>query len=135
MSLQIKISVKPVNSEFRIVDKNYEFSTNEAMATKYYHPALISDFAYHPLGIQEFYTFPHHSHTKRRSKILSAVKKVNVCFNIAQYPVRWTAQSALHFSSPGRPVHSGTNSTSPGSILAMQQLRAKNIHSYFHHCM
>ena len=26
-------------------------------------------------------------------------------------------------SSPGRPVHSGTNSASPGSILAMQQLR------------
>ena len=26
-------------------------------------------------------------------------------------------------SSPGRPVHSDTNSASPGSILAMQQLR------------
>ena len=25
---------------------------------------------------------------------------------------------------PGRPVHSDTNSASPGSILAMQQLRA-----------
>ena len=34
-----------------------------------------------------------------------------------------TAQSTLHFSSPGRPVHSGTNSASPGSILATQQLR------------
>ena len=32
-----------------------------------------------------------------------------VCFYIAQYPVRWTAQS-------GRPVHPGTNSTSLGSI-------------------
>ena len=41
----------------------------------------------------------------------------------AQYPVRWTAQSALHLSSPGRHVHSDTNSASPGSILAMQQLR------------
>ena len=28
------------------------------------------------------------------------------------------------FASPGRPVHSNTNSASPGSILAMQQLRA-----------
>ena len=28
-------------------------------------------------------------------------------------------------SSPGRPVHSDTNSASPGSILARQQLRAK----------
>ena len=28
------------------------------------------------------------------------------------------------FALPGRPVHSDTNSASPGSILAMQQLRA-----------
>ena len=28
------------------------------------------------------------------------------------------------FASPGRPVHSDTNSASPGSILARQQLRA-----------
>ena len=33
-------------------------------------------------------------------------------FYIAQYPVRWTAQIALHFSSPGRPVHSDINSAS-----------------------
>ena len=30
-----------------------------------------------------------------------------------------------HFASPDRPVHSDTNSASPGSILARQQLRAK----------
>ena len=53
----------------------------------------------------------------------SAVKKVKVCFYIAQYPLHGTAQSALHLSSPGRPVHSDTNSASLGSILAMQQLR------------
>ena len=47
-------------------------------------------------------------------------------FYIAQYPVRWIAQSALHFFAfPGRPVHSDTNSASPGSILVRQQLRAK----------
>ena len=49
-------------------------------------------------------------------------------FYIAQYPVRWTAQSALQFflfAFPGRPVHSDTNSASPGSILVRQQLRAK----------
>ena len=41
---------------------------------------------------------------------------------------------ALYTSPPGKPVHSGTNSTSLGNILAMQQnLRAKTIHSYFHH--
>ena len=50
------------------------------------------------------------------------VKRVR--FYIAQYPVHLTAQSALHFSSPGRPVHSDTNSASLGSILAMQHLRA-----------
>ena len=49
-------------------------------------------------------------------------KKVKVCFYIASYPVRWTAQSSLQFSSPDRPVHSDTNSASLGSILDMQQL-------------
>ena len=39
---------------------------------------------------------------------------------------------ALYTSSPDRPVHS--NSTSPGSILATQQLRAKTIHSHLHRC-
>ena len=41
---------------------------------------------------------------------------------ISQYPVRYTAQSVLHFSSPDRPVHSDTNSASERSILEMQQL-------------
>ena len=41
---------------------------------------------------------------------------------------------ALYTSPPGRPVHSSTNSTSLGSILAMQQLCAKTIHSQFHSC-
>ena len=43
----------------------------------------------------------------------------NVWFYIAEYPVRWTAQSALYFSSPGKPVNSDTNSVYLGSILAM----------------
>ena len=30
----------------------------------------------------------------------------------AQYPVHWTDKSTSHFSSPGRPVHSDTNSAS-----------------------
>ena len=29
---------------------------------------------------------------------LPTFKKLKVCFYIAQYPVRWTAQSALHFT-------------------------------------
>ena len=41
---------------------------------------------------------------------------------------------SLYTSRPGRPVHSDTNSTSPGSILATQPLRAETIHSHFHHC-
>ena len=62
-------------------------------------------------------------------RLLKKVKKKGKgSFYIAQYPVRWTAQSALGptlFASPDRPVHSGTNSASPGSILVRQQLRAK----------
>ena len=47
-------------------------------------------------------------------------------FYIAQYPVRWTDQKRFTlFALPDRPVHSDTNSASPGSILARQQLRAK----------
>ena len=62
-------------------------------------------------------------------------KDLYICFYIAQYPVRWTAQSALHFSSPARPVHSDTNLASLGSILAMQAMCsncATTIHSHFH---
>ena len=55
--------------------------------------------------------------------LVSTMPILKVWFYIAPYPIRWTAQSALHFSSPGRPVHSNTNSASHGSILAMQQLR------------
>ena len=54
-----------------------------------------------------------------------AIDKGKGSFYIAQYPVRWTAQSALHFLPSLRPVHSGTNSASLESILARQQLRAK----------
>ena len=47
-------------------------------------------------------------------------------FYIAQYPVRWTAQSALHFLPSLTDLFIPTPfSASPGSILARQQLRAK----------
>ena len=45
-----------------------------------------------------------------------------------QYPVRWTAQSALHFLPSLADLFIPTPTRllcSPGSILAMQQLRAK----------
>ena len=61
-------------------------------------------------------------------------KKGYVLF-IAQYPVHWTAQCALHVSSPDRLVHFDTNSASPGSILAIQQLRATTKHSNSNHCL
>ena len=52
--------------------------------------------------------------------------KVKVCFYIAQYPVHWTAQSALHFLPSLADLFIPTPfSASPGSILARQQLRAK----------
>ena len=46
-------------------------------------------------------------------------------FYIAQYPIPLDRSKRFTlFASPGRPVHSDTNSASPGSILVMQQLRA-----------
>ena len=67
-----------------------------------------------------FFEFSVHKRSARH-------KKGKGSFYIAHYPVRWTAQSALHFLPPltDRSVHSDTNSASPGSILARQQLRAK----------
>ena len=53
-------------------------------------------------------------------------KKVKVVFYIAQYPVRWTAQSASHFLPSLTDLFIPIPfSASPGSILARQQLRAK----------
>ena len=47
-------------------------------------------------------------------------------FYTAQYPVRWTAQSASHFLPSLTDLFIPTPfSASPGSILARQQLRAK----------
>ena len=54
-------------------------------------------------------------------------KKVKVWFYIALYPVRWTAQSALHFPPLADLFIPTPFSASLGSILAMQQLR--NDHS------
>ena len=67
------------------------------------------------------------SHVLKKGCVLvQQTQTLKSSFYIAQYPVRWTAQSAFHFFAlPGRPVHSDTNSSSPGSILARQQLRAK----------
>ena len=66
--------------------------------------------------------------------LTKSLGKGNGSFYIVQYPVRWTAQSALHFFAlPGRPVHSDTNSASPGSILVMQQLAQRLNQSHFHH--
>ena len=47
-------------------------------------------------------------------------------FYIAQYPICWTAQSPLHFLPSLTDLFIPTPfSTSPGSILARQQLRSK----------
>ena len=54
------------------------------------------------------------------------VYKKKSSFYIAQYPVRWTAQSASHFLPSLTDLFIPTPfSASPGSILARQQLRAK----------
>ena len=57
---------------------------------------------------------------------LKTVKKGKGSFYIAQYPVRWTAQSASHFLPSLTDLFIPTPfSASPGSILARQQLCAK----------
>ena len=67
------------------------------------------------------------SHHQQNTTIGATDKqiKVKVCFYIAEYPVRWTAQIALHFLPSLTDLFIPTPfSASPGSILAMQQLRA-----------
>ena len=63
-----------------------------------------------------------------RERITKANTNVNlykkkVWFYIALYPVRWTAQSALHFPSLADLFIPTPFLASLGSILAMQQLR------------
>ena len=58
--------------------------------------------------------------------VSNTIKKGKGSFYIAQYPVRWTAQSASHFLPSLADLFIPTPfSASPGSILARQQLRAK----------
>ena len=60
------------------------------------------------------------------TSIRAEVKKGKGSFDIAQYQVRWTAQSASHFLPSLTDLFIPTPcSASPGSILARQQLRAK----------
>ena len=54
---------------------------------------------------------------------LPSKKERKVWFYIALYPVRWTAQSALHFPPLADLFIPTPFSASLGSILAMQQLR------------
>ena len=58
-----------------------------------------------------------------QSGIMYSWTKVKVWFYIALYPVRWTAQSALHFPPLADLFIPTPFSASLGSILAMQQLR------------
>ena len=62
-------------------------------------------------------------HQQLIEKTLLISKKVKVWFYIALYPVRWTAQSALHFPPLADLFIPTPFSASLGSILAMQQLR------------
>ena len=50
------------------------------------------------------------------------MKEVKVCIYIAQYPVRWTAQSALHFSSPWQTCSFRHQLELSGKHSAMPQL-------------
>ena len=59
---------------------------------------------------------------RQRNRFLQTMKVKKVVF-MAQYPVVGPLK-ALYTSLPDRPVHSDTNSASPGTSLAMQQLSA-----------
>ena len=61
---------------------------------------------------------------------LNISKKVKVWFYIALYPVRWTAQSALHFPPLADLFIPTPFSASLGRILAMQQLRNDYSHTF-----
>ena len=56
--------------------------------------------------------------------ILAFNKKSYVLYSAVSSPLD-RSKRFTRFALPDRPVHSDTNSASPGSILAMQQLRAK----------
>ena len=70
-----------------------------------------------PCSRYSWYEFVNHNHQGWGSSKGS--------FYIAQYPVRWTAQSALHFPPLADMFIPTPFSASLGSILARQQLRAK----------
>ena len=68
---------------------------------------------------QHFY---HHGDTICHT--MSGYVKRQFLYSAVSSPLDRSKRFTL-FASPGRPVHSDTNSASPGSILVMQQLRAK----------
>ena len=63
------------------------------------------------------------SHPESERIVKKKKKKKKVWFYIALYPVRWTAQRALHFPPLADLFIPTPFSASLGSILAMQQLR------------
>ena len=66
----------------------------------------------------------HVTHARPNLPLSSSTHIKKGGFYIAQYPVRWTAQIALHFLPSLTDLFIPTPfSASPGSILAMQQLR------------
>ena len=59
-------------------------------------------------------------------------KKVKVCFYVAQHPVRWTAQNALHFT-PWQTCSFRHQLGFSVKHSATLLFRAKTIHSHFHY--
>ena len=68
-----------------------------------------------------------HSIPEKTMSCNSVVLKINEDTNILYSTISRPSERSKRFTRfalPDRPVHSDTNSASPGSILAMQQLRA-----------
>ena len=69
----------------------------------------------------------------RNWRILLWVKKNGMfLYSSVSTPLDRSKRFTFHTPPSGRPVHSDTNSAFLRSILAMQQLRVKTIHSHFH---
>ena len=67
----------------------------------HFQPVITDRRRYTRIALEDRNT--QHTHMRKCCDMTNTLKKVKVCFYIAQYPVRWTTQTALHFSH-GRPV-------------------------------
>ena len=84
------------------------------------------------LSMVRIWSFSWSRPSLQQDKKVKLKRKDLFLYSAVPNPLDRSNFKALYTSPPGRPAHSDTYSTSLGSILAKQQLCAKNIHSHFH---